>query len=160
MSQPRLPRLEPTAVLVTGSRLWTDRVALEGELTAEVHDILVRCHLFVLRSSDPEAYLRHTQGRVRFVLGDCPDGADHLARQWCEKHAVRHERFLVDVDVVRVDPVAAFHDRNRRMVREGKPDRFLAFWDARDPKDGDASGTLDTMKRCVRARIPGRIIPM
>jgi hypothetical protein len=50
-------------VLVTGSQTWDDRGAIEAALNF---------------------YLEHSE-RLVVVHGDCPKGADAMARQWCEK---------------------------------------------------------------------------
>jgi hypothetical protein len=157
--QSKLPLVSPVRVLVTGSRYWTDRERLERELGDEVRIILAACHGILLRTTDPAAYLeeRYHRGRVVFVLGDCPGGVDQLALEWCQDHSVDHNRFEVRPDL---QSPRRYHERDRAMVEEGRPDRFLAFWDGRDPMDGEPSGTLHTMKLCVRAGVPGRIIPM
>lgn len=126
-------------VLVTGSRRWTNHLRLEEELEAERE----ACFYNVI-----------------FILGDCPTGVDRMAREWCQRNDVDFERYEVDHNS---RDRGRFHDRNQRMVTQGKTDSFLAFWDGRDPHDLDdpeASGTLDTMKRCVRAGLPGRIVPL
>lgn len=44
--------------------------------------------------------------------------------------------------------------RNQRMLDEGKPHRVLAFW------DGKSRGTLDMIRRAVKAGVPVRIVPV
>jgi hypothetical protein len=154
-------RLPPTRVLVTGSREWTDRGRLErellDELVTEAHEwgVHIRC------GNDVAAYLRHQERKhwIHFILGDCKTGADWLARKWCEEHGVSHEVHEVSRRFERAESeiqrAMFFHHRNQRMVTEGKPDRYVAFWDGRRKP----SGTCDTMARCTEAGVPGRTVP-
>ncbi len=43
--------------------------------------------------------------------------------------------------------------RNQRMLIEGKPEVVLAFW------DGESRGTLDMIKRAVKAGVPVSVTP-
>lgn len=154
------PPIVVERVLVTGSRDWIDRPILEREL---LHELMLSAHnnRIMLRVPGAEAYLTHAGALscVHFVLGDCQDGADFLARKWCERYKVSHEvhvaarvRSVDDYDEI----VRANHARNQAMVTTGNPSRFVAFWEGRIKP----SGTCDTMARCTVAGIPGRTVPM
>lgn len=138
--------LGPERILVTGWRQWRDRVLLERELIHEA--VVVRGGVW------NDGRLVCDSDKVLFILGDA-EGADELARQWCIGDGVPFIRF--EVDPRRPSP-ERYRERSRRMVDLGKPTRFVAFWAALQ-RDGEPDGTLDTMRRCVRAGVPGRIVP-
>lgn len=122
-------------MLITGPRDWTNREKLELELAKEQTNI-----------------------RTVFIIGDCPTGVDHMALEFVLGTHAEYERYEVFRSALRHDAVEAFHARNQRMVTLGKPTRFVAFWDGtRHVSEPD--GTLDTFRRCVRAKVPGRIVP-
>jgi len=134
-------------VLVTGSRDWVDRAAVEQALE--------------------EQFYTHTDIRQVMVVvhGDNPTGADAIADDWAEKMAegglVRAERHPAEWDAdcgmgcpghrrARPDgstycPVAG-HLRNQRMVDLGA-EVCLAF------PLGTSRGTRDCMRRARRAGI-------
>jgi hypothetical protein len=151
--QPLLP-LEPERVLVTGSRDLADPVLLSNELFAEVRAILYERAAMTMTRGTLDEMLAAARRHVAFVLGDCPSGADRLALGWCEAHGFAHARLEVDYR----DGDEKCHRRNQNMVDlGGRPTRFVAFWDAPgSPPDG----TFDMVRRCVRAKVPGRIVPV
>src|SRR5262249_19249032 len=86
--------VEPVAVLVTGGRDWQDGAKLEAELRREVVAVPLEQGIsgYSLVGDLPWAL---THGRVRLVLGDCPTGADAMARAWCVERSVDYRRFEV-----------------------------------------------------------------
>lgn len=151
--------LEPVRVLITGSRRWRDRLKLERELIAEAIAICRERRDVPLVDEAAEWLARAPQHAI-FIVGDCPDGADAIAFAWCRQPwpgvpALSISQFCARPDL---PSPQRFHERNQAMVDEGRPDRFVAFWEG-DRRDGEADGTLDTMRRCVRAGVPGRIVP-
>lgn len=96
--------------------------------------------------------------RVVLILGDCPTGVDLHALCWCHDRVVPHERYEVRIDGGGRPSVGEYHARSQRMVDEGRPDRFIAFWDGAASEGGPCS-TLDLIRRCARAGVPGRIVP-
>jgi hypothetical protein len=113
-------------ILVTGSRNWADRDAVWSALNkaASVRSIIL-------------------------VHGDCPTGADAMAKAWCrtqpdvleEAHPADWERY----------GKAAGPKRNQKMVDLGA-DICLAF-----PLP-DSRGTLDCMAKAEAAGIPVRVV--
>lgn len=101
-------------VLVCGDRNWTDY-----ELIAKVLDGLMN-----ERPDSDAPYLT--------VIHGCARGADSLACQWVDRNYVYYdgyvaqEKFIADWDQF---GRAAGPIRNRRMLKEGKPDRVIAFHD-------------------------------
>jgi hypothetical protein len=139
------PSVPPNAVriLVTGSREWTDREALEAELG--------------------QAYFRHSRKGVEqviFVHGDCETGADRMCREWVAK--AKLQGFNVDHEPHPANwyPNGRFDrgagpKRNGGMVARGPYEGCLAFWDGKRER----SGTLDCFALAVAAGIPVRIFP-
>ena len=118
-------------ILVTGSRNWTDRWAMEGALGEVI-------------GGDPAVILH----------GDA-DGADALASyiiiEWAKDCGIWGlERFPADWDK---HGKAAGPIRNAQMLTEGKPDICLAF-----PLPG-SKGTWDMIRKANEAGIEVRIIP-
>lgn len=139
----------PFRILVTGSRTWTDR----GRINAELSSTFWR----------PEAAHR----RVLLVHGDCPSGADRMARDWADRMRtgggadVDHVPFPADWDRLRK---RAGFARNADMVAFGA-DVVLAFarhcdlpgpckYDGRTLPPGHFThGTHDCITRAVGAGI-------
>lgn len=92
---------EAFRVLVTGSRTWPDYEKVEAVLSA----LLVA----------------HGRGLV-VVHGDCPRGADAIARAWCLHRGVADERHPADWSKGR----GAGYARNAEMVMS-RPDECVAF---------------------------------
>ncbi len=112
-------------ILVTGSRDWTDREAVWSALN------------------------EHATPGATVVHGDCPTGADHLAKQWCSTQP----------DIVESPHPANWKEhgraagpiRNQQMVNLGA-DLCLAF------PLGASRGTRDCMRRAEGAGIPLRVV--
>lgn len=121
-------------ILVTGSRDWSDGPA-------------------VYQAIDQYAYEIGPTEQLTIVHGDCPTGADRIAKQWALEHDSRgvYEEphpALWDIDgYPQAGPM-----RNQRMVDLGA-DICLAF-----PLDG-SRGTRDCMRRAKAAGIPVLEIP-
>lgn len=119
-------------ILVTGSRTWTDAPAVHVALA--------------------EATAGH-RGCV-IVHGDCPRGADRIARDWARGNGHRHEPHPADWTKGR----AAGHLRNSEMVALGA-DVVLAFVDTCEtpgcPRRGQhfSHGTQDCVKKAAAAGI-------
>lgn len=116
-------------VLVCGPRDWTDWLAVYRTLTEE-HAI------------DPIVCL--IEGGAR--------GVDRFAWQWATDRAIRTDRCAVD-HVLDGSWPAAGPRRNGRMLREKRPDRWLAF-----VSNPPTKGTSDMIRQARKAGIPGREI--
>lgn len=125
-------------ILITGSRDWTDRVAVYQTLYA-----------YVTRHCPPD-YDRHGNlidydlSDVTIVHGACPTGADVIAEDWAVVNWVVFERHPADWDK---HGKAAGPIRNQEMVDLGA-DVCLAF-----PLPG-SKGTRDCMAKARAAGIP------
>lgn len=111
-------------ILVTGGRDYEDRQM--------VYDWLDK-----LKAEYGEIYIIH----------GCAKGADSLANEWCKLHNNPVERYPANWTKHRK---AAGHIRNTQMLREGKPDRFIAF--------PGGAGTADMVAKLRQAKVPGIII--
>ncbi|NUS43741.1 MAG: DUF2493 domain-containing protein [Mycobacteriaceae bacterium] len=111
-------------VLVTGSRAWLDRAAVEAEL----------------------AYLRGRYDSLTVVHGDCPSGADRFAREWCEGQSDRVVEERHPAEWRRHGKAAGFI-RNQAMVDRGA-DAVVAF------PMGEAHGTRHCLDAASKAGIP------
>lgn len=107
-------------VLITGSRDWDK-------------DDFVRNVLFEL--------LMIYGDRLVIMHGDCPSGADRIARDWCVANGVRERRFPADWD--RYGGVAG-PIRNGIMVSE-RPNEVVSFM-----RNG-SRGTTDCVTKARRA---------
>lgn len=112
-------------VLVTGARIWDDSWTLNKFLNDIFHH-------------NPEMILVH---------GDCPFGADALARNWAERNQVPQEVHSADW---KKHGKAAGHIRNKEMV-DTKPDYAVAFI------KGEAKGTNNCLDHIQKAGIPHAI---
>lgn len=138
-------------ILVTGSRSWTDREAVADALLEAWHD--------VTQVIDRDC---------RFVVshGDCPQGADAIAKQWAVDNGVIQELHPADwsapcapncpTDHRKTSarhgeycPMAG-HRRNQFMV-DLRPDLVLAF------QMDQSRGTSDCIRRAKAAGIPVRV---
>lgn len=81
-------------VLVTGSRTWTDEVAVIAALEAAVEEF----------------------GPITVVHGGCPTGADSMAHRWAKEHDVAVEVHLAQWEL---QGRAAGPIRNKKMVDSG-----------------------------------------
>jgi hypothetical protein len=122
----------PLRLLVCGSREWTDR-----ELLAATVD---------------QAVAEHGAGRPGVVLieGDAR-GADRLAGQLARARGWQLEVYPADWQH---HGRSAGIRRNARMLREGRPERVLAFTDDL----GSSRGTADMVRRACAARLPVLVI--
>jgi hypothetical protein len=146
-------RLQCVRVLVTGSRSWNDREAVANALLDAWHD--------AVQLVSPEA-------RFIVVHGDCPQGADAIAKQWALDNDLIHEPHPADWSAPCPDnclttphrktspkhgeycPLAG-HRRNQFMVDIGA-DLVLAF------HRNNSRGTADCISRAKKAGIPVRIL--
>lgn len=132
-------------VLVTGSRNWTDEAGLSDVLNEHLHAAL-------------------SEGKVfRLLYGDCPTGADAMAKNWGVRNAhlgvlVREEK----ADWNRPCDENCYHRpssrcpaagpiRNQRMVDVGAG-VCVAFLFP------DSRGTQDCVRRAKKANIPVQTI--
>lgn len=106
--------------LVCGSRHWTDAALIYDVLDAKCPDVVI-----------------HGDAR----------GADTIAGRWARERRAEEIRFPADW---KTHPKGAGPIRNRRMLREGKPDIVYAFSD-----DLAASkGTANMVAQARRAGVP------
>lgn len=157
LPEPRINRLvvsvREARILVTGSRSWTD--------TATIHDALLNACYDATQVFDRDI-------RCVIVHGDCPKGADAIAKQWAEDHGILHEPHPADW-AARCSEIClltthrkthprhgeycphAGHLRNQFMVDLGA-DIVLAFHRA------GSRGTADCISRAKKAGMPVRCI--
>lgn len=139
-------------VLVTGSRTWDDQQAIADALLDTWHD--------AVQTVSPEV-------QFTVVHGDCPSGADAIAKQWAIDNGVFHHPIPANWSGPCTDacpptphrktsrygdycPLAG-HYRNQLMVDMGI-DLVLAF------RRNNSRGTTDCIRRAERAGIPVRIL--
>lgn len=141
---------KPYRVLVTGSRDWHDRAAVDDMLTA-----IAAANAFSERSTV-------------VVHGGCPTGADRLADDWARRHARRNpliefERHRANWRPNGVFDRAAGFRRNAEMVDLGA-DVVLAFIapcskpDCREPKPHGSHGATHCADLAEQAGITVRRI--
>lgn len=82
------------------------------------------------------------------IQGDCPTGADKLARMWCISRNHHFDRYPADWNT---HGRSAGPIRNQRMIDEGKPDLVVAFPGGR--------GTADMVRRARAAGIEVQEVP-
>jgi hypothetical protein len=84
------------------------------------------------------------QGPISTIIqGDCPTGADKLARMWAISRNEHFDSFPADW---RAHGKAAGPIRNQQMLDEGKPTKVFVFPGGR--------GTADMARRAKRAGLP------
>jgi hypothetical protein len=144
-----LPAVREARILVTGSRSWTD--------TATIHDALLNACYDATQAIDRDI-------RCVIVHGDCPKGADAIAKQWAIDNEVMHEPHPADwsahcgetclLSTHRKTSAKhgeycprAGHRRNQLMVDLGA-DIVLAF------HQDKSRGTADLIARAKKAGIP------
>lgn len=157
LAEPVVQRIVPyvleTRVLVTGSRAWDNQPALA--------DMLLEAWYDAVQDGIPRA-------NFRVIHGDCPKGADALAKQWAIDNNLTHIPVPAEWSAPCTDrcppndhrktsarhgdycPLAGHH-RNQQMV-DMRPDLVLAF------RRNDSRGTSDCISRATRAGIPIRIL--
>ena len=116
-------------VLVFGSRTWVDRSALWAELGRLGPSTVI-------------------EGEAR--------GADTLARQWAQFYRRDVARFPVTRDEWNMLGKSAGHVRNRRMHRDGKPDKAIGFISGKAGSEF-SRGSQGMHDICALARTPLRI---
>lgn len=104
-------------LLVCGSREWTDRAYLYGVLDGI-----------------------HASQEVTAVIEGEASGADSMSRDWALGHGIGVVRFAVDWRPNGVLDRGAGIKRNAAMLRHGKPELVVAFWDGRSPGTRDMVG--------------------
>lgn len=91
----------------------------------------------------------NTSPYIDTVIHGAAAGADTLAHDWAMTYA-RH------VDIYRADWIregrAAGILRNERMLKFGRPDRVVAFW------DGKSKGTQHMIEIAQKAGIPVQVV--
>lgn len=129
-------------IMITGSRVLeysADNFKNMWELESAIADWLRPLDLWNDEYGMPS-------GLVEILVGDCPSGADLIAREWAINNFVVFREFKADW---REHGPAAGPLRNRAMVAE-KPDVCLAF-----PLVLDSwSGTMQAMFTADKAGIP------
>lgn len=124
---------KPYRILITGSRDWTDRAAIDDNLTA-----IAAANIF------------HNRPTV-IIHGSCPTGADAMADDWARWHAARNP--LIEFERHRAERFGPWPAcgpiRNQLMVNLGA-DICLAF-----VKDG-SRGASHTAELAEAAGIPTR----
>ena len=140
--------IQEVHVLVTGSRTWDDRQAVADALLDAWHD--------AVQTVSPEVHFT-------VVHGDCPQGADAIAKQWAIDNHVFHHAVPADWSgpcTPSCPPTPhrrrsrhgeycplAGHHRNQLMVDMGI-DLVLAF------HRNNSRGTADCIRRAKAAGIP------
>lgn len=112
---------ELNRVLVCGGRDYNDQAMLFGMLDMEAE----------------------TNGIISIIQGDCPTGADHLARMWAISRNCHFDSFPANW---KAHGKAAGPIRNQQMIDEGKPTKVFTFPGAR--------GTADMVRRAKKAGLP------
>lgn len=96
---------------------------------------------------------------VTFISGECDHGADQANQYMWDRYHCDIERFPANWNDLTEQPCVikqgrfskynalAGHNRNQRMIDEGKPNLVFAFW------DGKSTGTADMITRAHRAKI-------
>ncbi|GAX59001.1 hypothetical protein SO3561_10576 [Streptomyces olivochromogenes] len=146
--------IQEVHVLVTGSRTWADQQAVADALLDAWHD--------AVQTVSPEVHFT-------VVHGDCPTGADAIAKQWAIDNGVFHHGFPANWSGPCTPacpstphrkmsrhgeycPLAG-HYRNQLMVDMGV-DLVLAF------SRNNSRGTADCISRAKTAGIPVRVYRM
>ena len=115
--------MKNSKILITGSRNWKDAQAIKDVIMANANSF--------------------------FIFGDCPTGADKIARQICDNAYVLYQIFYANwMDYGR----SAGPRRNLAMIHE-KPDIVYAF-----RSDGISKGTDDCVIRAKLAGIKVKLI--
>lgn len=114
-------------ILVTGSRGWHDRVRIRADLLEALE------------------FARTVNEELVVIHGDCPKGADKLAKQVCKELGIRDIPMPADWD--RHKKRAGFI-RNQEMLDEHDPDLVLAY-----RATGKSNGTDDMIDRANRADV-------
>lgn len=89
-------------------------------------------------------YWHQATGDFVVIHGDCPRGADRMAREFCEEYGIKEERHPADWNK---HGKAAGHIRNKEMV-DTKPDAAVFF------VRGESRGTKNCLEHARKAGIP------
>jgi hypothetical protein len=98
---------EPLIVIVCGSRDWSDRLAVFGDLD------------WLLKRSEA----------LEIAHGACSKGADQIAAEWCVLRGVVQRRYPANWLRGR----SAGMQRSRIMATQSGARHCLAYWDGRSP---------------------------
>lgn len=146
-------------IILTGSRAWTDRLALETALFDVWHDAL-------------------QVGYDRIVLwhGDCPEGADALGDRWARANRIEVHGLAADWDFCGPGCPPTPHRRQKRPGDRVHPGRLDTYCPMAGPRRnnrlvigrnaalcvaaplGKSVGTRGCMKIAVAAGIPIRLV--
>lgn len=96
------------------------------------------------------AVLRKMVSSDDTVVSGGAKGADTLARKWADLFLVRCIEHLPDLP--RLGSPAAYFARNTLIVEDS--DVLIAFFGPDEPKDVTMGGTMDTVRKAIRKRIP------
>lgn len=89
-------------------------------------------------------YMVHElRGPITTIIHGGAKGADSFAGQWARENGIPVRMFAADW---RTHGVSAGPIRNAQMLKEGKPDRVIAF--------PGGEGTADMVAKAKRARVP------
>lgn len=113
-------------LLVSGSREWDQEHVLQ----------MIIAQYWVLYGDD-----------LVVVHGDCPRGADRMAREFCVRHGITEERYPANWNRL---GKAAGHIRNQKMVDTG-PDMAIFFI------RGISLGTRNCLAAARKAGIPTNV---
>lgn len=120
-------------VLVCGSRTWTDAIEIRRALVDAFDENTRKGHVLI-------------HGAAR--------GADNLSEEIAR--TLQREGYGIIIEAYPADWVKqgrrAGYVRNEQMLREGKPDLVLAFW------DGQSRGTRMMIELARKAGVPVRVI--
>lgn len=118
-------------LLVCGGREYADRDTLYAELDAEAAE----------------------HGPVGLLIEGEARGADSLAKRWAYDRGIPVAPFAADWEAYgkRAGPI-----RNRKMLKEGQPDRVVAFPGG---SLSESRGTADMVKVATEAAVPVRVVP-
>lgn len=112
-------------LLVSGSREWTREYILQM--------VIVR------------HWIRHPD--IMVVHGDCPNGADRIAKDFCEKWGIPQDPFPADWNKY---GKSAGHKRNLEMVKSGID--YAVFF-----MEGHSYGTTNCLTHAINKGIPHHV---
>lgn len=124
-------------LLITGERDWTDRNAVE-EVLEQARKRSFRLGLTLV-----------------IIHGACETGADHFAKEWCERNEVEQDPFPAEWHPngqAAID-LTAGPRRNAAMVASS-PRRWVAFWSGKTHR----SGTNGCTALAVAAGLDGYVV--
>lgn len=125
---------EPLRVLVFGSRDWTDREAVDREVTS---------------------IAERTRGQVITIVHGGARGADRMAGAAARKHRLRE--LVYPAQWARLGRRAG-PTRNQQMIDEGRPHSAIGFVFVDDDGRPATPGSRDMYRRLRTAGIPVRLV--